>query len=159
MLLAAGGSAESSVTLYRGLGVAANLSGEHNSSIGAGVNLDKFSLMAGPRYTFQTARWTERYLGRTHESNVFAETLFGIARGFNGVFPTSTGVTSSADSVAAQIGGGFNVGVTRGLGIRALEIDYVHTGLPNNGSNSQNHLRLAIGASYHFKSLTRCGLQ
>jgi hypothetical protein len=130
--------------------VAANLSGEHNSSIGAGVNLDKLSLMAGPRYTFQTARWTERYLGRTHESNVFGETLFGIAHGFNGVFPTSTGVTSSADSFAVQVGGGFNIGVTRSIGIRALEIDYVHTGLPNNGSNSQNHLRLAIGASYHF---------
>jgi hypothetical protein len=31
-------------------------------------------------------------------------------------------------------------------------IDYVHTSLPNNGSNSENDLRVAFGHLYRFTS-------
>jgi hypothetical protein len=31
-----------------------------------------------------------------------------------------------------------------------LEADYVRTWLPNNGSNSQNDLRLSFGIAYHI---------
>lgn len=49
-----------------------------------------------------------------------------------------------------QLGGGVNVPVRKGFSIRALEIDYVHTSLPNNNVNSQNDLRFAFGVAYHF---------
>jgi len=49
-----------------------------------------------------------------------------------------------------QLGGGINVRVAHSLSIRALEIDYVHTNLPNNNADSQNDLRLAFGVSYRF---------
>jgi hypothetical protein len=35
--------------------------------------------------------------------------------------------------------------------VRAFELDYVRTNLANNGSDYQNHLRLAFGVSYHIQ--------
>jgi hypothetical protein len=80
---------------------------------------------------------------------LFGEALFGGAHGFSSSFPTPSGLVSSANSFAMQLGGGLDVAVGRGFGIRALELDYIHTSLPNNASNSQNDLRIAFGLTYH----------
>jgi hypothetical protein len=147
-----GGSADGAVTLYRGLGVAVNFAGEHSSNIASGVDLNKFSLVAGPRYTLETGRWTTHIFGSKHASSVFGEALFGYARGFDSLFPSSTGGTkTSARSIAMQIGGGLNVGLTKHFGLRAFEVDYVRTSLPNNSADTQNDLRLAIGVVYHIR--------
>jgi outer membrane immunogenic protein len=144
-----GGSIDAGVTFYRGLGLAVNLTGEHASNITPGVNLSKVTYMAGPRYTFSTSRYTSRLL-KEHGTHVFGEGLFGGVHGFDSTFPGSSGTTSSTGAFSMQLGGGFDVGLARGFGIRALEVDYVHTNLSNNGSNSQNDLRLAFGVSYHL---------
>jgi hypothetical protein len=47
-----------------------------------------------------------------------------------------------------QIGGGVDVLMFKGFGIRALEADYVRSSLPNSASNNQNDLRLSFGISY-----------
>jgi len=145
-----GGSVDAAVTLFHGLGAAVNMTGEHKSNITPGVDLDKFAFMAGPRYTVKADRWSGRVLPR-HETSVFAEALFGGMRGFNSVFPTSSGVVSSASSFSLQLGGGLNIGIARGFGVRALEVDYIRTALPNNGTNTQHDLRLAFGLTYHMK--------
>lgn len=98
--------------------------------------------MAGPRYT--------RSLPTLHRTQLFAEGLFGGVHAFDSVFPGSTGVTSSAGGFSMQLGGGVNVPVAKRISIRALEVDYVHTNLPNNSADSQNDLRLAFGAVWHF---------
>jgi len=134
-----GGSADAAITLYRGFGLAANLTGEHASNILPGVNLGKISFMAGPRYTY----------GASH-TRVFGEWLFGVAHAFDGAFPGPTGLTASAGSFSTQLGIGTDIAIHKGLGVRAFEVDYVHTSLPNNGVNSQNDLRLAFGLSYRF---------
>jgi hypothetical protein len=41
------------------------------------------------------------------------------------------------------------VALSRGFGVRAFEVDYLRTSLPNNASNSQNDLRIAFGLTYH----------
>jgi hypothetical protein len=150
-----GGSVNGAITLFRGLGVAANLTGEHSPNIGPGVDLNKLAFMAGPRYTLRTARWTNRFLGAKHGTSVFGEALFGYAHGFNGIFPTSSGVEASANAFSMQIGGGLNVRIARNFGIRALELDYVRTSLPNSASNTQNDLRLNFGVSYHLRVRNR----
>jgi hypothetical protein len=106
------------------------------------VALSQVAVMAGPRYT--------RSLPVLHRTQLFAEGLFGGLHAFDSLFPGSTGTTSSAGGFSMQLGGGVNVPVAHGLSIRALEIDYVHTNLPNDNSDSQNDLRLAFGVSYRL---------
>jgi hypothetical protein len=145
-----GGSVNGAVRVFRGLSVAANLTGEHSSGFGTGVDLNKLAFMAGPRYTLDTRRWTDHWSGERHKTSVFGEALFGIAHGFDSVFPTTSGIESSANSFSMQLGGGLNIRLAKRFGLRALEIDYVRTSLPNGAGNTQNDLRLAAGVSYHL---------
>jgi outer membrane immunogenic protein len=145
-----GGSIDVAVPLFRGLGVAASLAGEHTSNIGPGVDLSKLAFMAGPRYTFNTSRWTHRLPKGKHGTSMFAEALFGTAHGFDSAFTTPTGTRNSANSLSMQFGGGLNIGLARGFSLRAFELDYVRSNFPNSANNTQNDLRLAIGFIYHI---------
>jgi hypothetical protein len=144
-----GGSGEAAVTFYHGLGMAVNVTGEHASNIGPGVDLSKLSVTAGPRYTVSTSRYTAHLL-KKQPTRIFGEALFGGVHAFDSIFPESMGTTASAGSFSMQVGGGVDVGLGKGFGIRALEVDYVRSELPNVGSNTQNDLRLAFGISYHL---------
>jgi peptidoglycan-associated lipoprotein len=139
---AQGGSFDAGFTFYHGFGVAANFTGDHASNIAPGVNLSLMHFMAGPRYTLR--------FSSKHESRVFSEALFGGVHGFDSVFPVGTTVSSSANSFSMQVGGGWDIVVSKHLAIRAFEADYVRTSLPNNGTNVQNFLRLAFGVTYHI---------
>lgn len=145
-----GGSVNAGATLFRGLGIAANLTGGHSSNVAPGVDLNKLAFVVGPRYTLTTSRWTNRLLGSRHATSVFGEALFGFAHGFDSIFPTSSGLTSTSNAFSMQVGGGLNIALARGFGLRALEIDYVRSNLPNNAGNNQNDLRLSFGLSYRF---------
>jgi hypothetical protein len=145
-----GGSFDASVPLIRGIGVAAGFTGEHTANIGPGVNLSKLAFMVGPRYTLSTTRWTERFLKSERRTSVFGEALFGSAHAFDGVFSTPSGIRNSSNSLSMQFGGGVNIGMFRGLGIRAFEMDYVRTRFRNFAGDAQNDLRLAVGVTYHL---------
>jgi hypothetical protein len=141
-----GGSMNAAVTFYRGLGVAANLTGGHASNIAPGVDLDKVSFMMGPRYTYPFKSW----FGRTGGGRVFGEGLIGGVHSFNTVVPTSAGVAGAASSLVFQVGGGADLPLRKGIGIRLFEADYVRSTLPNAGNSTQHDLRLAAGISFHF---------
>lgn len=81
-----GGSGDFVITLYHGLGVAANITGEHASNIGSGIDLDKVMFTMGPRYTYSPKPRS----GKGSGIAVFGEGLFGGIHGFNTIFPTST---------------------------------------------------------------------
>jgi hypothetical protein len=146
-----GASVNGGVTLFRGLGMAANFTGQHSGSIAAGVDLNKFDFMAGPRYTLQTTRWTERFLRARRGTSVFSEALFGVAHGFQSVFPSSAGATSGANAFSMKVGGGLDVSLARGFGLRVVEINYVRSSLPNNAGDTQNDLRLGFGITYRLR--------
>jgi hypothetical protein len=146
-----GGSADAAVTFFHGLGVAVDLSGQRASNITPGVDLSKISFMAGPRYTYNMHHATDRFLGSKHPTRVFGEWLFGGVHGFNSVFPTSNGVQTSANAFSMQLGGGMEVSLARGFSVRAIELNWVRSNLPNTGSDTQNDLRLAFGMSYHIQ--------
>jgi len=135
-----GGSIDAAAT-FRHFGIALNLSGDFASSIAPGVNLDELSAMIGPRYT--------RRVHTKHESRFFIEVLGGGVRGFDSAFPKSTGFVTRAASFTYQAGGGWDVQLTKHIAIRAIEADYVRSYLPNNGNDTQSHLRLAFGVCYH----------
>jgi hypothetical protein len=141
-----GGSGNFAITLFHGLGVAANLTGEHASNIGTGIDLDKVMFAMGPRYTYSP----KLPAGKRPGIAVYGEGLFGGIHGFNTTFPSSTGPIGAASSFAMQFGGGLDLRFARHIGIRAVEADYVRSTLPNNAGNVQNDLRLAGGISFHF---------
>jgi outer membrane immunogenic protein len=145
-----GGAVDAAVPLFHGLGAAATFSGGHSSNIAPGVDLSELSFMGGPRYTLSTNRWTEHWMTPRHETSLFGEALFGYVHGFDSVFPTSGGLQPSANALAMQIGGGLNIGVAKHFGVRALELYYLRTNLPNNTNDVQNDLRLGFGVSYHI---------
>jgi len=134
-----GGGVDIAFPVYKAFSIAGSFSGEHASNIQPAVNLGKLSYLAGPRYTLGSPRF-----------QVFGEGLFGGAHGFDSIFPATGGVTPTANSYAMQLGGGLDIPLGNGFQVRAFEAHYVHTALPNNGTNSQNDLRLAFGVSYRF---------
>jgi hypothetical protein len=143
-----GGSADAAVTFRRGLGIAASLTGDHASNFAPGVDVNKIAFMAGPRYTYTA--WTGHATTDVRRLQLYGQGLFGGVHAFNGVFPASSGTTSSAGSFALQVGGGVNLFFSKSFGVRLLEVDYVRTALPNSASNTQNDLRLACGVLWHI---------
>jgi hypothetical protein len=143
-----GGGADAAVTFWKGLGLAATITGDHASNILPGVDANKISFLGGPRYTWtgQSSKANQRRL------QIFGQGLFGEAHGFDGLYPAVGGATTSANSFAVQAGGGLNLYLNKSWGIRLLEADYVRTTLPNASANAQNDMRLAFGLTYHIES-------
>lgn len=142
-----GGGADVSFTFWRGLGLTAALTGDHASNVQPGVDVNKIAFLAGPRYTY-----TLKPESAKHSFRNFGEALVGGAHAFNTAIPSASGLKSSASSMALQTGGGFNLPVARGFGVRLLEVDYVRTALPNNSSDVQNDFRIGAGLTYHLGS-------
>jgi hypothetical protein len=138
-----GGSAEAAVMSYKGIGIDMNVTGENASNVAPGVNFSKIAYMAGPRYEFKPS-----FLNKKHNVQIFGEWLVGAAHGFNSIFPAAGGVTYKATAFSTQVGAGADLALAYGCGVRLLEVDYVHTALPNNAANSQNDLRIGFGVTY-----------
>jgi outer membrane immunogenic protein len=143
-----GGGGDAALTLWKGFGVAAAVTGELVSNYSPGVDFSKVSYMGGPRYTHSGWRRAD-VPGRLQ---IFGEGLFGAVHALSGAFPSGGGVVGTANSFAFEAGGGVNVLFTRSMSVRVLEVDYVRTQLPNGYANTQNDLRLAVGVSYHGSS-------
>lgn len=141
-----GGGADAAVTFWKGLGLAASLTADHASNAAPGVDANKITFLAGPRYTWTTSAGDAKKL----RLQLFGQGLFGGAHGFDSLYPTSTGVTSTSSSFAIQAGGGLNILLTRHFGLRVIEADYVRTAMPNGYEDAQTDLRLAFGVTYHI---------
>jgi len=148
-----GGGADAAFTFWKGWGVAATVTGDHASSVTStvirdqrsSVDVNKISFLAGPRYT-----WTAWTGAKDHRLQVFGQGLFGIAHGFDGLYPSNDTLKSSANSFAVQAGGGLNYYLTKNWGLRLIEADYVRTQFPNAADDVQNDMRLAFGVTYHI---------
>lgn len=102
-------------------------------------------------------------LGR---SAVFAHALFGEARSSLGAgvsLPIIGGISTdltSANAFAMAFGGGLDIGLTRHLAIRAVQVDYLRTqfnatdalttGLSSSLGNRQNSFRYSAGIVFRF---------
>jgi hypothetical protein len=71
--------------------------------------------------------------------------LLGQAWGFNSYFPTASGGITSDNSLALQVAGGVDLGLSRHFGVRVFQADWVRTQLPNGTTDVQNTLRLGAG--------------
>ena len=142
-----GGGIELSTQLYHGLGVTANVAGtQTDNAASSGVGLTLVTATFGPRYRYY------RPLGSEHRRNLaaFGQALGGQAWGFNSFFPTASGGQTNDTSVAMQIGGGVDIGLTRHLGFRVFRADWVRTQFPNGTTDVQNTFRLGAGVVFRF---------
>jgi hypothetical protein len=146
----------------RYLGVTADVSGTSVTPFGfsalgfsAGTYQRLNNYLFGPTVTAS--------LGR---SAVFAHALFGEAHSSLGagvgipiIGGISTGLTS-ANAFAMALGGGIDIGLTRHLAIRAVQVDYLRTqfnatdalttGLSSSLGNRQNSFRYSSGIVFRF---------
>jgi len=141
-----GGSMDFTATLWKGWGLALAVNGEHASAATAGSDLNSLRTLIGPRFLARSAHVGARRI----PVRVFGEALFGRVYGFESLFPTPNGVVSSSNAMALQAGGGINVQLSKHFGVRALQVDFVRTDLPNNASNVQSDVSASWGATYHF---------
>jgi outer membrane immunogenic protein len=147
-----GGGADAALTLWKGLGIAAGVTGQMVSNYAPGVDFSKVGYMGGPRYTY-TAWKREPGSIQRPRLQIFGEGLFGAVHAYSGAFPSGVAIDPTANSFALETGGGINMFFSRSISVRLLEVDYVRTQLPNGYAGTQNDLRLASGISYHGSSL------
>lgn len=135
-----GGSIELGATAWRGLGIAAKVTGLTTDSLSSkGVPLSLVLTTFGPRYRFTHAKLS-----------LYGEGLIGEVNGFNSIFAGATGAMDSTNAFALQIGGGFDYALTRHFSYRAVESFWTRTQFPNGTTNVQNHLQLGTGAAFRF---------
>jgi hypothetical protein len=142
-----GGSVELSAQVYRGLGLAANITGNTvPNAANSGIGLSIVSADFGPRYTYY------RPIGAEHKRTiaVFGQGLIGQAWGFNSYFPMASGARSDYISFALQLGGGVDIGVSRHFAIRAFQADWFRTEFPNADTNVQNNFRVTAGVVFRL---------
>jgi len=137
-----GGSVEAGVPLWHNLALAGNFTGTHASSVGSqNVPLGLVTYTFGPRY---------RYSFKARPASIFGELLIGGVKGFDSLFPNSTGATSSASAFAMQAGFGVDWKLKRHFDLRPLQLSWVRMQLPNGTSNTQNDLRISTGLVFRF---------
>jgi peptidoglycan-associated lipoprotein len=130
----------------RELSLAADLTFGHSGSTGgAGLSLDVLTTVAGPRFT-----WKSSKVGKLQPA-FFGDALFGVAHGFNSIFPEGSSAPTSASSFALMTGGGIDLPLNHWAGLRLLEADYVRSSLPNGAANVQNSFRIATGVTLRFR--------
>ena len=141
-----GGTAELSAQAIHGFGITANVSGtQTDNAADSGIGLTLVTATFGPRYTFYHPMAEGR-----RSLAVFGQGLLGRAWGFNSYFPSASGAQTDAESMALQVGGGVDLGVSRYLGVRVLQADWLRTQLPNGTTNVQNTLRLGAGIVFRI---------
>jgi peptidoglycan-associated lipoprotein len=138
-----GGSMELATDVWKGFGIAVDITGLHTNSVGSGgVPLSLITATFGPRY-----RWHP-----SHRVSLYSQVLTGEANGFDSVFPTPSGVDMSANSLALQMGGGMDYHLSSHLAFRVVDAEWLRTQLPNGTNNIQNTLRLGAGVVFRFGS-------
>lgn len=137
-----GGGGEAALTLWKGFGIAGSVSSERISNYSDGIDFNRLTYTAGLDYRHPL----------TARLQIFGHALGGRAHAFSGAFPSSTGLLSTANSVALQTGGGLDWSLSSRFAVRMLEAEYVRTQLPNGYANTQNDLRLSAGLAMRFGS-------
>jgi hypothetical protein len=136
-----GGSIELGANVWKGLGIGANVTGLHSTSIGSsGVPVSLVTATFGPRY-----RWHAE-----HKFSAYGEALVGEVNGFRSLFPTPYGAQTEANGLALQVGGGVDYAWKKHIAVRLVNVSWLRTQLPNATDNVQNTLALGSGIVLKF---------
>jgi peptidoglycan-associated lipoprotein len=135
-----GGYVSAAYSLLPWFRIAGEVTGSHANHIGTlGQDLTLLTYTAGPQIVVPAGRF-----------EFFGHGLFGAAHGSDSYFPSGNTVSSSATSFAISTGGGLDIGLTRHIGVRAAQVEYLRTSFPNAGNNHQNHTVFSAGLLLRF---------
>lgn len=138
---------DAGISMWKGVGFAFDFSFEHASNIqNNSVNLSKIAFMAGPRYSFNLPG-SPFHGGRPVRA--FVQSLYGPTHA-ESLFPETIPLSTTAEALSVSLGGGIDVPIKGGLGIRAVDASWIHSNYSNAAENIQNDFRIAFGADYHF---------
>jgi hypothetical protein len=146
----------------RYLGITADVSGASLTPFG----FSALGFSAGTYQHLNNYLFGPTVTGSLGRSAVFAHALFGAAHSSLGTgvgIPIIGGVSTSitsANAFAMAFGGGIDIGLTRHLAIRAVQVDYLRTqfnatdalttGLSSSLGNRQNSFRYSTGVVLRF---------
>ncbi|MEZ2347773.1 OmpA family protein [Terriglobus sp. RCC_193] len=137
-----GGYVSAAYSLLPWFRIAGEVTGSHANHIGTlGQDLTLVTYAAGPQVVLPAGRF-----------EFFGHGLFGAAHGSDSYFPSGNTVSSSANSFAIVTGGGIDIGLTRHIGVRAAQVEYLRTSFPNAGNNRQNSTIFSAGLLFRFGS-------
>lgn len=130
-----GGSASVSYNPTNWLGLVADVGGYYagQNSLGTGINGEIYTFLFGPKTTFRVGRFTP-----------FVQTLFGGARS------TVNSTFGASSSFAMATGGGLDCNVTKHVGVRLIQAEYLLTMLSDNVNSRQNNARISAGFVFRW---------
>jgi outer membrane immunogenic protein len=138
-----GAGADVAIPLRHRFSVAVDLAGDTTKQVPATTRgLSLITLLAGPRYTLPIGR----------RLSMQAQALFGVARGFDADFIVSPQQhTDTASVFGMALGAAVEVPINRRITLRALQVEYLQTNLPNGADNRQKNLRLGAGLVFQVR--------
>jgi len=145
-----GGSGSISYNPYSWLGLVGDFGGNHWST--SGIDANVVTYLFGPKIAYRSDKFTP-----------FAQVLFGGAHLSGGAFGTCVAgvvrpevpcsVSGSENAFAMTVGGGLDWNVTKHIGIRPVQAEYLMTrfsGLGSSGSDTQNSFRYGAGVVFRW---------
>lgn len=135
-------------SLHKGLGIAVTGTGLATVNLRGALDVEEINFLAGPRYTWNWGHITPT--ATTRKGGAFVEGKVGYVIATSGAYPVNGTIMDHASALTYMGGGGLNVNVYERFDLRAIEVDYVRSQLPNGGTNVQNSLRLGAGINFHF---------
>ena len=141
-----GGSGEIAANIKYNLGLAVNVTGDTRQGSSGENSLSKVMTTSGPRYTLPLPH---------RRSDLFLEALFGGVHGFDSIYPANGAALHSASAFAMQLGGGCNVRLNTTWAVRAIDVHYVRTDLPNGFSDRQQDLQIGAGIVWRPLNIRR----
>ncbi len=125
-----GWNAQATYNFNHWLGATADFGGYYGSPFQTSAN--DYSFLFGPTVNLRVPHVTP-----------YMHALFGVDR-----FHVDLAGGSGTDSAfASAVGGGLDVPIKGGFGLRAAQVDWLRT---NHFSNSQNNMRFSTGVVYRF---------
>lgn len=136
-----GGSLQLGTNVWRGFGIAADITGLHTSSVGSsGVPFSELTVTFGPRYRWHADR----------RASIYGQALVGEGNAFDSILPGRFAAQSSLNSLALKVGGGLDYSLSSRFAVRALDAAWVRTQFGNSTDNLQNDFRLGAGIVVKF---------
>ncbi|HUA24949.1 MAG TPA: outer membrane beta-barrel protein [Steroidobacteraceae bacterium] len=121
--------------------VVADVGVEHSGNVrSSGLDLTLTSFLVGARYSYRNLS----------KIAVFGEVLAGGVHASGGLAAIATSSNSASTDFAALAGAGVDVTINPHLAVRALELDYFWTTLPNGVNGYQGNLRASVGLVFRF---------
>jgi len=132
-----GGTGNIAYGLPHAFSVVAELGGGHANNLGGTTqSVTIYTYLAGARYRLPVGQ----------RADVYAEVLLGATH-------EASNYTYVANSNAFTVGGGGGLHIAAGqrFGFNAVQLDWLHSDLPNGSNNRQNDLRIGTGVYVRWR--------